>query len=359
MDVERRFATGRAIAASFDVALAGGSVLVLFGPSGAGKTTVLRILAGLERPDAGVVRFGDRVWVDTRAGMFVPPQARRIGYVLQQPALFPHLTVRANVAFGVSVGSAAERARRADRLLTRLGVAALADRHPRALSGGEAQRAALARALAPSPDLLLLDEPFAAVDAPGRARMRADLRALLKDSRLPAVLVTHDRTEALALGDHIAVLVDGRVRQVGPVADILSRPRDLDVARAVGVETVLAASVAAADRGLLTLRIGSAALRAAGADDDIEAGRDVFACIRAEDVVLEQHAAAGTSARNHLPGRIVAIEPEGALERVTLDCGFPLVALITRQSREDLRLAEGSQVAAAIKATSIHIVARS
>ena len=172
------------------------------------------------------------------------------------------------------------------------------------------------------------------------------------------MLVTHDRTDAIAIGDELVVLVDGRVRQVGAVSEVFRRPADLAVARTVGVESVLPATVRRVENGLVELSVGAATLRAADVDG-AAASQDVFVCIRAEDVTLQRAAAPGASARNHVSGRIASIESEGALERVTVDCGFPLAALVTRAAREELALAEGVPIVAAIKATAIHLVPRS
>jgi len=357
VDIEKRFSSGAAVAAAFETELTGGSVLVLFGPSGAGKTTVLRCLAGLERPDSGVIRFRDRVWFDAMSGRSLAPQRRRIGYVFQEQALFPHLTVRQNVGFGLTIRRRADRERLIEDLLSRLGISAIAQQLPRELSGGQVQRVALARALAIQPELLLLDEPFASLDGPARRRLRLDLRTLLAQTGTFAVLVTHDRGEALALGDQIAVLAGGRIRQVGPVLDVMSHPADLQVAESVGIETVLSASVESSERGLLNLRIGSMSLRAIDADA-VALGDRVFACIRAEDVILERQASAASSARNDIAARVAAIHREGPLERVVLDCGFPLVSLVSRYAREEMGLAEGSSVVAVIKAISVHLVPR-
>jgi molybdate transport system ATP-binding protein len=355
--IERRFASGATVAADFSLPIDPGSITVLFGASGAGKTTVLRAIAGLDRPDRGVVRFGPDTWVDTSAGMFVRPQARRIGCVFQDTALFPHLTVRGNVEYGLSEPSHAARTARSDELLVLVELSARAGSFPGELSGGQAQRAALARALAPRPRLLLLDEPFTALDTPVRIRMRRLLRVLVADLGIAAVLVTHDRNEAIALGDRMVVLVDGRVRQVGPVLDVFRRPADVEVAQSVGVDAVIPARVARRQEGLLDLRVGDRTIRAV--DVDLDRNQvDVFACVRGEDVTLERAAPVNVSARNHLPGCVVQIDAEGPLDRVTLDCGFPLVALVTRQAREELGLQEGSAVVAAIKATAVHVVPR-
>jgi molybdate transport system ATP-binding protein len=365
LDTTHRFAGGVEIRAVLDTRLEAGSMLVLFGPSGAGKTTILRTLAGIDRPTAGTVVFNNDTWVDVSADRFVQPQARRVGYVTQEPALFPHLTAAGNIEFGIAAEPAVARRRRRDDLMRAFGIGHLAARHARALSGGEAQRVALARALAPSPKLLLLDEPFAALDAASRRALRTDVRAHVRASGASAILVTHDRLEAMAMGDDIAVIADGRIRQIGPLADVFRRPADQTVAHSLGIETVLPAlvhrdDVAERDTGeggasLIQLRIGAAMLLAVS-DAGAARGDEVFACIRGEDVIVERRGPSSGSARNHLAGVIVSIEPEGAIDRVTIDCGFEIVALITRQSREELALAPGSPVAAAIKATAIHVV---
>jgi molybdopterin-binding protein len=240
---------------------------------------------------------------------------------------------------------------------TMLGIGDLGNRYPRSLSGGEAQRVALARALAPDPRLLLLDEPFASLDAPARLRLRRELRALLQSTATPAILVTHDRAEALAMGAAVAVIIGGRVRQVGPVNEVFSRPADAEVAASLGIEAVLPARVAGSTDGVIAVSIGEMTLHAAEREA-IAPGVAVYACVRAEDVTLETGAPVQASTRNHLAARIVSIASEGPIERVSLDCGFPLDALITRRSREEMNLAPGALVTAAIKATSVHLVPR-
>ena len=378
VDVEQRFDGGLTIAASLDVELRPGSMLVLFGPSGAGKTTILRQIAGLERPDAGTIRFGGDVWCDVAHQLWRPPQSRRIGVVFQEPTLFPHLTVRDNIRYGVRPGSDQSltavgtrwtpdahpmpiRSRadgeQVEETARMLGIEHLGNRYPRALSGGEAQRVALARALAPGPRLLLLDEPFASLDAPTRLRLSREVRALLLTTGTPAILVTHDRTEALAMGDTVAVVIGGRVRQVGPVSDVFGRPADAEIAASLGIEAVLPAHVIASSGGLIEVSVHEVMLHVAEREP-IAPGANVYACIRAEDVTLETRAPGQASTRNHLAARVVSIASEGPIERVTLDCGFAIDALITRRSREELSLAPGAQVTAAIKATSVHLVPR-
>jgi molybdate transport system ATP-binding protein len=350
----KRLASGFELDACLSIPLAESPVTVLFGPSGSGKTTLLRLLAGLERPDDGIVSLRDTTWCDTTGGgticgnrgraICLPPQQRRAGFLFQDYALFPHLTVAQNVAFAATPEGARE-------LMESFGLAEFAERLPRSLSGGQQQRVALARALAAKPALLLLDEPLSALDAPSRMRMRHELRRTLLESGVPSIVVTHDRMEAVALGDWMAVMVDGRIRQAGPVQDVFRHPADPQVAESVGVENVLRAKIAARERGLLTLEVGGAHLQCV---DSGEIG-PVFACIRAEDVAVTRELAQTSSARNRLAGRVRQVTLEGPLARVELDCGFPLVAVVTAQSAGELQLNPGDRVCAIVKATSVHV----
>jgi ABC-type sulfate/molybdate transport systems ATPase subunit len=209
---------------------AGDETLALVGPSGAGKTTVLRCVAGLHTPDRGRIALDGEPWFDAAAGVDVPPERRRVGLVFQDYALFPHMTVRENVAFGGR--------ERVDELLRRLRIEHVADVKPRTISGGERQRTALARALARGPRALLLDEPLAALDAHTRAAVRDELHALLASLGLPAILVTHDFRDAAALADRVGVLVEGRLRQVGTPAELVAAPADAFVAAFTGANVV-------------------------------------------------------------------------------------------------------------------------
>ena len=346
----KRLSKGFEVEADLRIPLRQAPVTVLFGPSGSGKTTLLRMLAGLERPDAGSIVFRERPWFDGARKIHLPPRQRRAGFLFQDYALFPHLTVAENVAYAAS----RETAR---KLLDTFGLAELAASKPRAISGGQQQRVALARALAAQPALLLLDEPLSALDASTRSRTRYELRRMLLAGGVPSIVVTHDRMEAVALGDWMVVMVDGRIRQTGPVQDVFRRPADPQVAESVGVENVLAAEIAGRESGLLVLQVngqvGGARIQCV---DSGETG-PVFACIRAEDVTITRQMDQVSSARNRLAGRVRAVIPEGAVARVELDCGFPLVALVTAQSAAELALREGENVSAVVKATSVHLAA--
>jgi molybdate transport system ATP-binding protein len=340
-----RLASGFTVDARLDIALGRAPVTVLFGPSGSGKTTLLRMLAGLRNPLEGEIVFCGNTWFSSARRIALPPQKRRAGYLFQDYALFPHLTVRENVAYAGGDGNAAG-------LLERLGLADLSNRSTREISGGQQQRVALARALAAKPALLLLDEPLSALDAATRVRTRHELRQLLIAGKVPSIVVTHDRSEAIALGDWMAVMVDGRIRQSGPVREVFRAPADAQVAESVGVENVLAAEVISREGGLISLEVGGHRLQCI----DTGAAGSVYACIRAEDIALTREQP-HTSARNFLPGCVRSVTLEGPLARVELDCGFVLVALITAQSAADLRLRPGDAIAAVVKTTSVHLTA--
>src|SRR4051812_40781507 len=239
-----------------DLEIDGGEqrVMVLFGPSGSGKTTILRCLAGLDQPQEGSIRFGDEVWFDASARLNRTPQQRRLAYVAQDYGLFPHLTVDQNVRFGMDADSR-DAGKRVETLLRTVHLQGMGSRLPAQLSGGERQRVALARALARNPRLILLDEPLAALDLPLRDPMRQELRQFLRSVDVPSIVVTHDRVDALTLGDRMAALPGGYVRQVGPVHGVFSRPADLAVAASVGVETVVPGQIVAVNHGLATVRV--------------------------------------------------------------------------------------------------------
>jgi molybdate transport system ATP-binding protein len=342
------------IACKLRVAIDHGVTTVLFGPSGVGKTTVLRCLAGLEVPEQGTIRFGDEVWVD--APRSTAPQERRIGYMSQTYSLFPHLTVVDNIAYGLRRMDPAERQARATEILELMKLGGLGERRPNELSGGEQQRVALGRALAPRPRLLLLDEPMSALDAPTRDQVRQELRNLLRRAKTPALLVTHDRTDALTLGESIAVMIDRGIRQSGAIEGVFRSPADDQVARILGVETVLPGTVVETLHSPWAVRVGDTLLYASPIEPPAS---EVFVCIRAHDVLIATGEPGHTSARNQLGARIVDIRPEGTTVRLVLDAGFPLVATVTADSASELGLRVDAQVTALIKAPRVQLVPRS
>lgn len=355
VDVTKTFPGRPPIRACFRYPVETSTVLILFGPSGSGKTTILRSMAGLEWPEEGSIRFLSRTWLDVASNIRVAPQDRHIGYMPQEYALFPTYTVAGNIAYGLGSLPAPDRKKRVEDMLDIFRLRGLETARPRELSGGQQQRVALARAVAPRPHLLLLDEPLSALDAPTRVQLRGELRSLLKQLALPSIIVTHDWTEALTLGDVMAVVSEGTVQQVGTPQDVFSRPANADVAHVVGVETVVQGKIAEIREELATVQVGAVSLTAIASP---EVDVDVFVCIRAEDVTLELAGSVETSARNHLMGTVQAITSLGALARITIECGFPLTAVITRSALSELGLAVGTAVRALFKAGSVHLIPR-
>lgn len=348
--------TRHTVDTAFTVPLEG--VTVLFGPSGAGKTTILRCIAGLEPLDAGSIMLNGEVWNDG-ARIAVPARNRNVSYLFQDHALFPHMSVRRNIAYGMPRMARAQRDIRINQALEVAKVNGVQDRRVVELSGGEAQRVALARALARSPQLLLLDEPLSALDAPTRLSLRTELRHVIEDAGIPAIVVTHDRSEALALGDRVAVIVDGSIRQIGPPAEVFDRPADPIVARVLGMETTMSGTVESIGEGVVTIDVHGTSVRASVDAAEHRVGDRVFVCIRAEDVALGVGGETmRTSQRNRLTAWIRSITADGPLMRVDLDCGFGLSAYITRPAMEDLALREGAEVTAMFKSQAVHVIAR-
>ena len=338
------------------VAVGPGEILALIGPNGAGKSTLLRILGLLERPTEGVIRFrGEPVRWGNRDFLTV---RRRFACVFQEPLLCD-ATVQANVTLGLRLRRrpAEEVAAQAGTWLARLGILHLARREARTLSGGEAQRTSLARAFAIHPDVLLLDEPFAALDPPTRDDLLTLLHGLLRQEGFTTIFVTHDRNEALRLGDRIAVMADGRIYQVGEPSEVFGRPITEEIARFVGVETILPGRVTGERAGLLTVEVNGMKIEALGA---VTVGERVLVCLRPEDVVIRRldgrHGL--ESARNHLEGRVEDATPLGAQYRVRITCGFPVIALVTKQSFDDLGLELGTPVVVTFKASAVHLIRR-
>jgi molybdate transport system ATP-binding protein len=325
-----------------DVDLEVDGTLALAGPSGAGKTTVLRIAAGLLRPDSGAIACDGETWLDTDRGVDVPPERRRCGLVFQDHALFPHMSALRNVAYG-----ARGDRRRAHDLLERLGVAHRAGAPPRELSGGERQRVALARTLAAEPRALLLDEPLASLDPRTRAGAGRELAAVLASLGVPAIVVTHDFFEASLLAGQVAALVDGRVAQRGTPTELASSPASAFVADFTGA--VVLTGTARPGRGGLTL----VELDGGGTVESIDAGRGRVAVnVHPWDIALDVH---GGSAHNRLAARVVSVTRIGNRARVGLRASQSLTAEVTAESVERLGVETGAKVDAVWKAAATRL----
>lgn len=332
-----------------------GPVTAVLGPSGSGKTSLLDVIAGLRRPLSGCIRREGEVLTDVSRGIFKPARQRAIGYVPQDLALFPHLSVRQNLLFGRrgSEGPGCGL----EHVAEVLEIHPLLRRRPSQLSGGEQQRVALARALLTSPRLLLLDEPLASLDLPLKLKIMPYLARIRDEFRIPVLYVTHDRFETLSLANEMAVMTRGQILQQGPVREVFGRPATVEVAGILTIETIQPGRVLSSEGELVSISVGQRQLYA------IEPGlvgplTDVHVCIRAEDVILIPGPDAPSSARNHLPGVVQSVSQTGSFMRVDLDCGFPLAALITRQAMDELGIKPGRHLLALVKAPHVHLIPR-
>lgn len=339
-----------------------GSVTVLFGRSGAGKSMTLRTIAGLVRPDEGRVEVGGRVVYDSERGEWVPPHRRRVGYLPQDYGLFPHLSVIGNVEYGIPRRGPDREARlsRVREIVETLGLQGLEDRRPSSLSGGQRQRTALARALASAPDVLLLDEPFAALDEDLRRTVRREIRLVLRSSTVPVLLVTHDAEEALALADRVHIIDDGRVIASGDPFDLIVQPAQERIARLSGVENLFrlrVVSIQPVEGTMVCANQTNTIQLSVPATTDARPGDEVTVGIRAVDVILARNEPTGLSARNLLEGSVHSVEPRAPGFDVSLDCsGMRIVAHVTRVAVEALSLRPGATAWAVLKASSCYVL---
>lgn len=329
-----------------------GRCLALAGPSGAGKTTILRLIAGTVKPGRGLIVCDREVWLDTERGIFAPPERRRCGYMFQDYALFPHLSAWRNVAYGLRELPRGERRGTALALLERFGLLERAQARPATLSGGERQRVALARALARRPRAMLLDEPLSALDARSRASAGRELAAAVRDAGVPVILVTHDFGEAALLGDEVGVIDRGTIIQQGTATELAAAPASAFVADFTGA-VVLTGTAEQQDGNLTVIELDGGGRVTA---TDFGRGR-VAVSVYPWEITLEPPGlVAGGSAQNHLNARVVSLATVANRVRVGLDACQPLIAEITEPARERLGLAVGSRVVATWKATSTRVI---
>jgi molybdate transport system ATP-binding protein len=335
------------------VEVGAGECLALAGPSGAGKTSVLRVAAGLLRPERGRVACGEETWLDTSRGVDVPPERRRCGYVFQEYALFPHLSALQNVAYPLRGVPRAERRERALALLDRFGLSARADARPTTLSGGERQRVAVARALARRPRALLLDEPLSALDARTRAAAARELAGVLREIDVPALLVTHDFAEAAHLGDRVGVIDAGRIVQQGTPSDLAAAPASGFVADFTGAVVLTGTARAGAD-GLTLVELDGGGLVASTDAGEGPVAVSIYPWdVSIEPAGEERHG----SARNRLSAEVLSVTTVGNRVRLGLAASQPLAAEVTLASAESMRLAPGTRVTAAWKAAATRLIA--
>ena len=356
---KRLSGAGRDFTLDVDFALSPG-VTILFGASGAGKTTLLDCLAGLTRPDSGHIAFANESWFDERLRINIPVRARGIGYVFQDLALFPHLSVEQNVQYGISRLDASERRVRTDAVLESFRIAHMRGRKPGEISGGERQRVALARALVTDPRLLLLDEPLAGLDAPTKSKIVDDLRAWNSAHRIPILYVTHDREEVFALGERVLALEKGRIITQGTPHEVMTAPRQELVAQLAGFENIFDATVIATheDRGTMTCRLGDSDVELETPMVRAEIGTTLRVGVRAGDILLATIKPQGLSARNLLPGMLVSAEQRDVRVIAKVDCGIEMEVHLTLAARDSLDLKRGAEIWLVLKTHSCHLMAK-
>ncbi|WP_426099745.1 molybdenum ABC transporter ATP-binding protein [Pseudomonas sp. PSPC3-3] len=346
-----------AFALEVDLHLPGRGVTALYGHSGSGKTTCLRCIAGLERAADGFVQVNDEVWQDSRSGLFVPPHKRALGYVFQEASLFPHLSVRANLEFGLKRIPRAQLRVDMAQATELLGIGHLLERHPQHLSGGERQRIGIARALLTSPRLLLMDEPLAALDSKRKSEILPYLERLHDELDIPVLYVSHAQDEVARLADHIVLLREGKALASGPIGETLAR-LDLPLALGDDAGVVISGTVSAYDAHyqLLSLQLPGSALHMRVAHAPLALGKALRIKVQARDVSLNVQAEEHSSILNRLPVTVIQeiAADNNAHVLVRLDAGgTPLLARITRFSRDQLQLHPGQTLWAQIKAVAV------
>jgi molybdate transport system ATP-binding protein len=359
--LQKRVADGGSGGAGFllevDFSIVAG-LTVLFGASGAGKTTILDCIAGLQSPDSGRVSIGAVELFDSNRQINIPTRARHIGYLFQTQALFPHMTGRQNIEYGLASLGQDERGQSVGEVAESFGITSILDRRPSQMSGGERQRAALARALVTRPRALLLDEPLTALDAVTKSKIVDDLRRWISAHAVPVLYVTHNREEVHALSDRVLVLEAGRIVADGTPHEVLSRPQFESVAQLAGFENILDCRVAASrpEQGTMTCEVGASGLTLEAPLTRLTAGTSVRVGIRAGDILVSSAQPVGLSARNILAGRIVSLRRSGATVIADVDCGIKFVVQLTPGACQELALEAGKPVWLVVKTYSCHVL---
>jgi tungstate transport system ATP-binding protein len=330
-----------------------GRILAIIGPNGAGKSTLLLMMAGLLKPDEGKINYRGMP-IDNNASR--SNMRRSVSVVFQEPLLL-NMSVYNNVALGLKFRrlTSNEIEKSVDESLEYFGVSALAKRSAKTLSGGEAKRVSLARAFALKPELIMMDEAFNSLDPPTREGLMDDLRHILEETKITAVLALHDREETLRLAQDVSVMNSGKIVQSGTTAEIFNQPDSEFVANFVGTESILEGTVNSCAAGHMVISINGKSIEAVG---DCSIGQKVFCCLRPENITISRQSQGKISARNIFEVKVSKIIRQGYFYKLTLDCGFPLVAYITIPSYEDLGIAKGGTVIASFKATAVHVIRR-
>lgn len=356
--VQKRYPTDHDFALDVDFAAPPGFT-ILFGASGSGKTTLLDCVAGLSTPDSGSITVGTKKFFDGQAHVSVPVPERNVGYVFQDLALFPHLTVEKNVAYGLNRSSHRERKGKVHSVLDAFRIRELVTRRPSEISGGERQRVALARSLVTDPCILLLDEPLAALDSPTKAHILDDLRDWNQQHEIPILYVTHSREEVFALGERVLVLERGRILAQGSPHEVMGAPRQETIAQLAGFENIFDATVEGAhqDRGTMTCRLGPGSVELETPLIRVQAGSGLRIGIRAGDILLATARPEGLSARNVLMGKIVSVARRDMVVAARVDVGVEMEVHLTLAARDALQLAPGREVWLVVKTHSCHLMA--
>jgi molybdate transport system ATP-binding protein len=353
--ITRRLSTSFALEAAFEAAA---GFTMMLGPSGGGKTTLLNCIAGFARPDEGRIALGPRVLFDSDERVDLPAAERRLGYVFQNLALFPHLTVAQNVQYGIVKLPAEERRARMMTMLESFRIAQLIARKPGEISGGERQRVALARSLVTSPSLLMLDEPLSALDHATKSRILDDLRAWNTAHEIPILYVTHSAEEAFALGERVVVLEGGRILAHGTPQFVLTTPRHETIAQVVGFENVFDATVKsiAETQGTMLCQLDGSSAQLEVPLGHAEPGARVRIAIRAGDIIIASDQPHNLSARNSFQGRVLSIRREGVQVIVMVEAGATFEVHLTPAAIDELRLEDGKEVWLVIKTYSCNLV---
>jgi molybdate transport system ATP-binding protein len=353
--ITRRLSNVFALEAEFE---ASAGFTMLLGPSGCGKTTLLNCVAGFVRPDTGRISLGGRVLFDSSSGIEMPVPQRQVGYVFQNLALFPHMTVEQNIQYGLVKIPAADRHTRMMAMLESFRIPHLVGRKPNEISGGERQRVALARSLVTNPTMLLLDEPLSALDTASKSKILDDLRDWNAAHRIPVLYVTHSAAEAFAVGENVVVLQAGRILAQGTPQNVLSTPRHETIAQIVDFENVFDATVKSIDeaRGTMIGQLDKTLTQLEVPLGGAEPGARLRIAIRAGDIILATEQPHGLSARNTFPGKVRSIRREGVTVIAIVEAGATFEVHLTPTSADDLKLKDGAEVWVVIKTYSCNLV---